>query len=221
MDEHLVNSQPKHDRLIGELAQREAELIILNSVQQALASNLEVQAIYDLVGEKIRQIFDAQIVMISMYDHETDTVEHRYMIECGRRIFFPGPHPPGGFRSMIIQSKRPLMINANVEREAIRLNQPVIPGTLTPKSWLGVPMIVGNRVTGVLSLQNISRENVFRKSDILLLQTIASSMSVALENARLFDQTQQLLVESNQRAAELEIINQVQSQLANKLDKHS
>ena len=43
-------------------------------------------------------------------------------------------------------------------------------------------------------------------------------MSVALENARLFDETQRLLKETEQRAAELAIINSVQEGLASRLD---
>ncbi len=42
-------------------------------------------------------------------------------------------------------------------------------------------------------------------------------MSVALENARLFDETQRLFKESEQRAAELAIINSVQQALAAEL----
>jgi GAF domain-containing protein len=45
---------------------------------------------------------------------------------------------------------------------------------------------------------------------VRLLETLANSMSVALENARLFDETQRLLKETEQRAAELAIINSVQ-----------
>jgi GTP-sensing pleiotropic transcriptional regulator CodY len=56
------------DVIYQELAEREAELDIINSVQQALASHLDVQAIYTLVGDKIRDIFDSQVVMISTYD---------------------------------------------------------------------------------------------------------------------------------------------------------
>ncbi len=62
-------SWPKGSDLIDqELAEREAELAIINSVQQGLASHLDVQAIYNLVGDKIRDIFNSQVVMISTYD---------------------------------------------------------------------------------------------------------------------------------------------------------
>jgi sigma-B regulation protein RsbU (phosphoserine phosphatase) len=175
-------------QLEKELAQRETELSIINSVQEGLAAHLETQQIFNLVGDKIREITDAQVVMISVYDQQTNTVEHRYAIEMGEHILFPGPHPPGGFRSKIIESGQPYLVNRDVGDVAARMGQPTIPGTVTPKSWLGVPMFVGGRVSGVLSLQNIERENVFSQSDIRLLQTLANAMSVALENARLYEQ---------------------------------
>lgn len=201
-----------------ELVEREAELALINSVQQALASRLDVQAIYNLVGDKIRDIFDSQVVMISTYDPQTDTIEHRYAIERGEHIFAPGRYPIRGFRTQIVQTRQPVLVNTNVAKLAARLGQHTIPGTITPKSWLGVPMIVGDQVTGILSLQNVDRENAFDESDLRLLQTLAASMSVALENARLFDETQRLLSETEQRASELHIINGVQEELAQKLD---
>lgn len=61
------NSDQKelYSDLEEELAQRDAELGIINSIQQGLASRLEFQAIYYLVGDKIREIFNAHVVMIS------------------------------------------------------------------------------------------------------------------------------------------------------------
>ena len=208
-------------KLLQDLAQREAELAILDSVQQGLAARLEVQAIYDLVGDKIRAVFDAQVVMISTYDRETDTVEHRYAIERGERVYAPGHFPPGGFRAHIVQTRQPILVNHDVGDLAARLGQPTLPGTITPKSWLGVPMLVGGQVTGILSLQNVEQENAFEESDVRILQTLAASMSVALENARLFEETEHLLKETRQRAAELQTINRVQEGLAQKLDMAS
>jgi signal transduction histidine kinase/CheY-like chemotaxis protein len=205
-------------RLFKETEQRAAELAIINSVQQGLAAQLEVQAIYELVGDEIRDIFKAQVVMISTYDPQTDTIEHRYAIERGERVYAPGQYPLRGFRQQIVQTRRPVLVNTNVAEQAARLGQPTLPGTATPKSWLGVPMLVGDQVTGILSLQNVDQENAFNESDVRLLQTLAASMSVALENARLFDETQRLFKAEQQRAAELQIINRVQEGLASKLD---
>ena len=55
-------------RLLAETDERAAELAIINSVQQGLAAQLDMQAMYDLVGDKIQEIFDAQVVDIGIYD---------------------------------------------------------------------------------------------------------------------------------------------------------
>jgi hypothetical protein len=49
---------------------------------------------------------------------------------------------------------------------------------------------------------------------VRLLETLANSMSVALESARLFDETQRLFKAEQERVAELQIINSIQQGLA-------
>lgn len=187
-------------RLLRETEQRANELTIINHVQQELASKLDVQSIYDLVGDTFRDFFNAQVVMISTYDPQSNFIQHRYAIERGQRVYSPGTHPPGGFRLQIIQTRQPFLLNTNVAAEAARLGQPTLPGTITPKSWLGVPMLVGDQVAGILSVQNLDEENAFSESDVRLLQTFAASMGIALENARLYEQARQMaILEERQR----------------------
>jgi PAS domain S-box-containing protein len=204
-------------RLLKETEQRAAELAIINSVQEGLASKLDMQAIYDLVGDKIRNIFDAQVVSIVNYDRQTDLLYDRYLFERGSRILPHEPLPSFGFRKHVIETRQPLLINRDAVRLSEEYGSPPIFGALT-KSKFFVPMIVGDQVIGVISLQNLDREDAFSDSDVRLLQTLANSMSVALENARLFEETQRLLKITEERNAELAIINSVQEALAAKLD---
>ncbi len=94
----------------------------------------------------------------------------------------------------------------------------IIPGTLPPKSVILVPITVGNQTKGGIHLENMEREDAFGPAEVQLLTTLASSMGIALENARLFSETQSLLKETEQRNAELQIINSVQQGLAAQLD---
>ena len=73
-------------RLLAETDQRAAELAIINSVQQGLAEQLDMQAMYDLVGDKIQEIFDAQVVDIGIYDNAAGLVRFPYTIERGVRF---------------------------------------------------------------------------------------------------------------------------------------
>ena len=62
-------------RAIEETRQRNAELALINDVQRGLAENLEMQAMYDLVGDRLQGIFDAQVVDIGMLDRETGLLD--------------------------------------------------------------------------------------------------------------------------------------------------
>src|SRR5207247_9303747 len=85
-------------------------------------------------------------------------------------------------------------------------------------SSVAVPIIGSDRVLGSIALENYERENAFGEAEIRLLTTVAASMGVALENARLFDETQRLLKETEQRNAELAVINSIDRGLAAELD---
>ena len=203
-------------RLLNETEQRTAELSVINSVQEGLAKELDIQGIYELVGEKMRAIFNAQVVDIVTYDKTTHLIEDRYTYEKGDRTLL-GPRPLKGFRKHVIETAKPLVINQDVEQQRAKYGQAVIIGE-GAKSLVLVPMIASAEVTGVISLQNLDQENAFPDSDVNLLSTFANSMSVALENARLFDETHRLLNETEQRTAELAVINSVQDGLSKELD---
>ena len=81
------------NRLLKETEQRTAELSVINSVQEGLAKELDIQGIYELVGEKIREIFNAQVIDIVTYDKKTNLIEDRYAYEKGDRTLV-GPWEP-------------------------------------------------------------------------------------------------------------------------------
>jgi serine phosphatase RsbU (regulator of sigma subunit) len=188
--------------------QRTAELALINGVQQGLSSRLDMQGIYDLVGDKLRDTFNAQVVMISQYDPAAGKVFHHYAIERGVHLHLPDWQPLDSSRGEIVRTRKPFMIN---RQEIIRVIEAglmhVVPGTELPMTWLGVPILVRNTAWGIVSLQNLDRENAFSPSDIELLMALTNSMSLSLENARLFNETERLL---KQMEGELKIARQTQ-----------
>jgi GAF domain-containing protein/CheY-like chemotaxis protein len=204
-------------RLLAETDERAAELAIINGVQEGLAAELDMQAMYDLVGDKIREIFDAQVVDIGIIDRAADVVHFPYTIERGVRF----PDEPTAISPLFrdwMENPEPTLINDIPAWSAGRdTSLQVVQGD-PALSMLFVPMRVGGELRGRISLQNLDRTDAFSESDLRLLGTLAASLSVALENARLFGETRRLLAETDERAAELAIINEVQRGLAERLD---
>jgi signal transduction histidine kinase/CheY-like chemotaxis protein len=200
-----------------QLSQRVEELAVINSVQEGLVSELHMDAIYELVGERIRNLFDAQVVAIATFNHEAGTETFKYLIEKGER-YYPDPRPLDKLRHHLIESRQKAVFNENIEEAFKKFGMRVVPGTDDPKSAVYVPLTIGDKINSYVSLQNIDRENAFSESDITLLETLANSMSVALENARLFDEINRLLKETEQRNEELAVINSVQQGLVAEMD---
>ncbi len=204
-------------RLLAETNERAAELALINEVQRGLAEKLDIQSMYDLVGDKITEIFDVDGVDIERWDAAEGRIHFEYTVERGERL----PAEPislFGFRRHVVETRQPLLINEDLEARAVEFGQPAIVAGELAKSALFVPMVSGGAVTGILLIENLEREHAFSDSDLRLLTTLAGSLGVALDNARLFNETKRLLSETNERAAELALINEVQRSLSENLD---
>jgi GAF domain-containing protein len=206
-------------RLRKETEQQAAELAVINSVQSALAARLDIQGIYDAVGDRLHEIFSQADVGIAIYDHETNLLHIPYDYESGQRTLVASfPLKEQGFLAHVLRTQEPLFINENIEQEMKKYGSYIITGTVPDKSLVYVPLIVGDQARGVIAIKDSQHEHAFNDSDVRLLTTIANSMSVALENAHLFEETQRLLKETEQRNAELAIINSLAEAMAKTLN---
>lgn len=188
--------------------QRAAMLALINKVQEGLSSRLEIQSIYTLVGDSLLETFNAQVVMISEYNPVTNRIIHQYGVERGKRLNLSEWMPLNSSWAEIVRTHKPLMINQHDLLKLVEARKMgIVPGTEIPKTWLGVPMMVGNTVHGVVCLQNLELENAFNQADIDLLTTLTNSLTLSLENARLFDRTERML---RHLRAEMDIARQTQ-----------
>ena len=196
-------------RLLAETDERAAELVDhQRASRRASRRQLDMQAMYDLVGDKIREIFDAQVVDIAILDRAAGDVP--LPVRDRTRCALPGRADPDstGFRRHVIETRRRCSSPRTSTRRCATYGNPIVTRARTPKAGSVVPLIVGDEAKGVISLQNLDDANAFGEADVRLLTTLAGSLSVALENARLFDETKRLLAETDERAAELAIINE-------------
>ena len=197
---------------------------IVDIVQTALASKLDFRGVIYAVGDKIREIFPKETVMIGLIDYEHSMVRIPYVYDIGKRDRFSDGFPLGqGLSNVVFSTRQPLLINTDLAKRSVELGGVSLAYQHGEqdwgKSWLGVPIVVGDKVIGSIALENPEHENAYSDSDVRLLQTLANSMSVALKNARgLTRLSGCFLKETEHKAAELEIINSVQEGLASKLE---
>jgi len=218
---HLKEKHKELESIVSErtvqLSQRVEELAVINSVQEGLVRELDIQAIYDLVGNRIRDVFNSQVVMIATFDHAAGTEHFQYLIEKGQRSY-PSPRSFDKLRELLIKTKQKIVINEDTRGAMKKFGSEVLPGTEMPKSMVFVPLTIGDKINSYISLQDIDKEHAFTESDIRLLETLANSMSVALENARLFEETKHLLAETEKGKKNVELLSEIGKQITASLD---
>lgn len=126
----------------------------------------------------------------------------RKLLVLGHQIEIGGP----GLIGYTTRTARP-RVALNVQDDPLYLANPLLPFT---SSELTLPLIVNERIIGVLDVQS-QRLSAFGEDDIPILETVASQLAIAYENARIFSM-------ANRRADELSVLFQLSQAISGKLE---
>ncbi|MBO9512847.1 MAG: response regulator [Variovorax sp.] len=186
----LMERAPRAGSALPEPFDARRLVALLNGIQKGMAARLEFQAIVDLVGDKLRELFDSGDLNIVWWDDQTDLVQVLYRYEHNLPLPLPPARPltPDGLMSRILQGRRTAVASTREEQVRAGISGPA-PGTDWAHSIVAVPIIGSERALGIIALQNHEREYAFGADEIRLLETVAGSLGLALENARLLDET--------------------------------
>lgn len=200
-----------------ETQRRLNELATVNAISQVTASQIELDALIQLTGEKLRQVLNVHGVFIALYDPKSNIISFAYWRVRDKVIQVPAFPLGSGLISWVIRNRQPLVINKDYERRSAELGivRPALSqeASKTPKAWLGVPMQVGDHVIGMISAQNYEQEDAFSENDIRLWMTIAANVGIAIQNAQLYAAAQKELAERKQAEQEREILQHLALEL--------
>jgi diguanylate cyclase (GGDEF)-like protein/PAS domain S-box-containing protein len=200
------------------LHRRLEELMMVNAISMAAASQLDLTSLVSMVGQQLEQSFNARSVLIALHNQNSEEIEIPYWTIDRKRVTPPTVKYGEGLVSHVLKTGQPLLIDCDFERVAPPLGYKAVYAREHgyPKTWLGVPIGGDQKATGVISLQNYETEYAFSEDDVRLLTTIAASISIAVENAHLFLAAQQEIEErikaeneSRQRADRMSVLYEV------------
>ncbi len=205
-------------RAIEETRQRNAELELVNDIGQALVKQLDFHAIIELVGERVRALFSPADILIGLHDRQTHQIHVPYSIEHNDRRTAAPYMCNTGLTAHVLHSGQPLVLGTWAEHRRFGVHPSRTFFEPAPAdSWMGVPLITGDEVIGIIALK-CAEQYAFTHANLRLLSTLAASMSVALENARLFEETKRLFQAEQRRARETAALADVGREISASLD---
>ncbi len=171
---------------------RAMRLETIYKVGDKLTALLELDELLPAVVKLIHSTFEYYNVNVFLYNKETDQ-----LIFTAGWGGFQSPEPVGavikpkqGIVGTCFFTQEPVLVD-DVTKEPKYMGIDSLPNT---KSELAVPLMVRGTVIGVLDVQN-STSGAFDDEDLLTLQVLAEQISVAVENAQLYEKIKHSLDE--------------------------
>jgi len=176
----------RNARLYEETHSRAERLAVVNHISRAVGAIVNLDDLMETVYQEVSSIFQAAAFFIALYDEGANELDFRLRLDEGIRE--PREQRPLGigFTAFVVSEKKPFLVR-DFEKERDQLPEASLWGTMkAPSSWLGVPMLIGERLIGVICVQDY-RPYVYGEEEELLLSTIADQVAVAIEQARLYE----------------------------------
>ncbi len=198
----MNSAQIEHER-------RVLELSTLNRISQSLRSNLDLDELLPVIQQQVMQLLDVNNIYMALYDRNTEELWYPLAVKHGQRQSWSRRKMADRLTDRVIREGIAILLTPQTQASLAPVGLP--PSEDTPTAWLGVPLISSERTIGCLAVFSVRQNKYFSSADADVLSILSGQVSVAIENALLYQQTQH-------RARQLETLNQLTGAITTSLN---
>jgi len=199
---------------MNEINQQQEKLAALYAVSSQLGSSLDLTKVLNQVMDAIIQLTGAERGFLMLLDEATDGLETAVARNVDQTSI--DGHEGKISRTVVrraIATEEGVLTNNAQEDDRFSGQESVIGYQL--RSIMCAPLRARNQILGAVYVDNRLMSGVFEQGDIDLLVTFTNQAAIAIDNARLFTQTDQALA---RRVDELTLFQKIDQQLNKSLD---
>jgi diguanylate cyclase (GGDEF)-like protein/PAS domain S-box-containing protein len=178
----------------NKLSHQNEELRIIEKINLAITAGLDMRQTIKTLHEQCSHVAPIDSFYVALYDEERSLITVPLHYERGH-------YQTGTLRDI---NERPGTIGKVIHtRQTVYLNDNALPvtgplnmttdGERRAKSYIGIPLMVREKVVGVMCIQNF-RPNAYREDHVRMLERISVHAAIAIENARLYAEVQRLAI---------------------------
>jgi signal transduction histidine kinase len=203
----LLLAQSQQLATANRMVQQQIEVV------RAISSTLQLDEVLALILEKM--------ALIIPYERAALMMRYGERLEYAAGVGYPPEVNPAGHLSdlnrhplfrRIVDEGKPIVVDDMSQQG----NYAPPPGLMPTGAWLGLPLLSGERVSGLLSISRVYGQE-FQPEELTLASAFADQAAVALENVRLFEETRrfnhELELKVRERTEELQVVNDRLTQL--------
>jgi GAF domain-containing protein len=177
------------------LEKRATQLQTISNVARSIATIQDISTLLSEITKLISAQFGFYHAGIFLIDENKEYAVLRAANSEGGHVMLNRQHKLKLDSNSIVgyvTSREEPRIALDVGTDAVYFNNPDLPMT---RSEMALPLRLGGHVIGALDVQS-TQANAFSEEDIATLSILADQVAIAIENARLFSESQDALVES-------------------------
>ncbi len=170
------------------------QISAISAIGQRITSNLDIDAALELIYDAVNGLMDAPTLMIALVDEEHGCLDYRLVMVQGKRMEpYTRSLEAETFGNWCVKNRSDILIG-NVKTEYKKylgaFKNLSIDGS-KEKSLVFIPLVMGDKVAGVLSVQS-HLADAYDKKKVETIHAIGSYIAIAIENTKLFRQVQRL-----------------------------
>ena len=203
-----IENATLYQKLEERVEERTQELIsaqettrMLSVIGKEIISTTDFDSIFKTLHEKVGQLMNADCFSVRIYNKEKREIEYRYLMERDQRkdSVTVSMDDIDNYSVWCVMHNKEIFINDNLNEYHKYTKKIVVPSGEMPSSLLFCPLTVGDKVTGVITVQSFQK-NAYVPSHMDVLKTLGTYTAIALENANLVETLEEKV---NERTSEV------------------
>ncbi|MGA7194372.1 MAG: diguanylate cyclase [Anaerolineales bacterium] len=174
---------------VSQLAERRS---ILYNATKVITASLDLEQLYVAIYYAVKQVMPCDDFIIDGYDESTNEIGALYVIESpNARMYPPRYYADHGLAGQIVHTSQSIIFDSVDEMKASGIKFELTGSEDHTQSVVAVPILFHNQIKGMISAQSY-QANSYTNDDLELLEMLAAHAAIALENAKLFSEMQEI-----------------------------
>jgi diguanylate cyclase (GGDEF)-like protein len=176
-----------------ELARRAEEFLVINRINTIITSGLDLDHVLKILHQQCDIVVPSDVFYVALYEEATDLIQLPLFFEEEYKSFPPlDLHKQPGLTSYIIETGQTLYVS-DMFHPPVSVPAPIRMGGKPARSYIGIPLVLREKVIGVMSVQSY-KPNAYTPNQVRMLEAVAVQAAIAIENARLYGEVQRLAI---------------------------
>ena len=170
--------------MIDITSRKRAEQIqgITYRISHAVVSTTSLDELYTSIHSILGELIPVENFYIALYDSANDLISFPYYVDQFDEPF-PTGKPEHGLTEYVMRTKKPLWATQSVFRQLEEQGEVEVIGTDSVE-WVGVPLMVGERLTGVMVTQSYTPGVIYAQEHVDLMEFASAQVAMAIERKR-------------------------------------